>query len=181
MQTITVTELESLSKKQPIELIDVRTPAEFGSVHATIAKNVPLDSLDPEALMSERNGSASQTLYVICKSGTRGSMACKKFIDAGFSNVVNVEGGTSAWEAAGFPVVRGTKKVIALDRQMRIVAGTLILIGVVLGFQIHRYFFGLSAFVGAGLIFAGVTDICPMMNALARMPWNRGQAPMCKV
>ena len=90
----------------------------------------------------------------------------------GWLNVVNVEGGTLACEAAGLPVVRG-KKAISLERQVRIAAGFLVLVGAVLALTVHPYFAGLSAFVGAGLMFAGITDTCGMGMLLARMPWNQ--------
>ena len=77
---------------------------------------------------------------------------------------------------AGLPLVRG-KQVISLERQVRIAAGSLVLTGVILGWFVHPIFFGLSAFVGAGLVFAGVTDTCGMGLLLARMPWNRVSPP----
>ena len=124
------------------------------------------------ALMQARNGSANEPLYVICRSGSRGQQACEKFLKAGFSNVVNIEGGTMACVEAGLPVVRG-KKAISLERQVRIAAGSLVLLGAVLGWFVHPAFIGLSAFVGAGLVFAGITDTCGMGMILARMPWNQ--------
>lgn len=155
-----------------IELIDVRTPVEFQELHVEFARNIPLDRLDPKAIQAERNGSADQPLYVVCRSGSRGKQACEKFVAAGMTNIVNVEGGTLACEAAGLPIVRG-KKAISLERQVRIAAGSLVVIGSVLGFFVHPYFIGLAAFVGAGLVFAGVTDTCGMGMLLARMPWNQ--------
>ena len=154
-----------------IDLIDVRTPVEFQEVHIEIARNVPLDRLDPAALMQARNGLANEPLYVVCRSGSRGQQACEKFLKAGFTNVVNIEGGTMACVEAGLPVVRG-KKAISLERQVRIAAGSLVLLGVGLSF-VHPAFIGLSAFVGAGLVFAGITDTCGMGMMLARMPWNQ--------
>ena len=109
---------------------------------------------------------------MICRSGSRGRQACEKILAAGFTNVVNVEGGTLAWEQAGLPVVRG-KRAMSLERQVRIAAGSLVVIGTSLGAFVHPAFLGLSAFVGAGLVFAGVTDTCGMGMMLARMPWNR--------
>jgi rhodanese-related sulfurtransferase len=155
-----------------IDLIDVRTPVEFQEVHVEFARNIPLDQLDPAALMEAQNGSAGELLYVICRSGSRGQQAGEKFLKAGFSNVVNVEGGTLACVEAGLPVVRG-KKAISLERQVRIAAGSLVLLGAALGGFVHPAFIGLSAFVGAGLIFAGITDTCGMGMILARMPWNQ--------
>jgi rhodanese-related sulfurtransferase len=162
-------EIRSAGKQ--VELLDVRTPVEFREIHVDFARNVPLDRLDVQALMAERNGSAGEPLYVICRSGSRGKQACEKLAVAGL-NVVNVEGGTLAWDAAGLPVVRG-KKAISLERQVRIVAGFLVLVGAVLAIAVHPYFAGLSAFVGAGLIFAGITDTCGMAMLLAKMPWNQ--------
>jgi rhodanese-related sulfurtransferase len=93
---------------------------------------------------------------------------------AGLTSVANVEGGTLACVEAGLPVVRG-KKAISLERQVRIAAGSLVLIGVLLGWLVHPALAGLAAFVGAGLVFAGLTDTCGMGLLLARMPWNRVQ------
>lgn len=178
--TISVDQLAEQQRQSPVDVIDVRTPVEFREVHLEVARNVPLDSLDPEAVMSEHSVQ-DQPLYVICMRGGRGATACKKFLDAGYTNVVNVEGGTQAWLEARYPVIRG-KKAISLERQVRIAAGSLVLLGAVLGFYWNIYFIGLSAFVGAGLIFAGITDTCGMGMALAKMPWNKvsnGAAACC--
>ncbi len=155
-----------------IDLLDVRTPVEYREVHVDFAWNVPLDQLDPQTVMQARNGAKDEPLYVVCRAGSRGAIACDRFRDAGFANVVNVEGGTLACEQAGLPLVRG-KKTVSLERQVRIAAGSLVLLGAVSGWLIHPAFIGLSAFVGAGLIFAGITDTCGMGMMLARMPWNR--------
>jgi rhodanese-related sulfurtransferase len=157
---------------QKPELIDVRTPVEFREVHVQFARNIPLDALDPQAVMQARNGSSGEPLYVICRSGGRGKQAAEKFQQAGYENVVNVEGGTLACDAAGLPLVHG-KKAMSLERQVRIAAGSLVLTGAVLGYFVDPAFIGLSAFVGAGLVFAGITDTCGMGMLLARMPWNR--------
>ena len=162
---------ELCKEGKKIDLIDVRTPVEYREVHVEVARNVPLDRLDPAALMQARNGSANEPLYFICRSGSRGQQACERFLKAGFSNVVNVEGGTMACVEAGLPVVRG-KKAISLERQVRIAAGSLVLLGAALYF-VHPAFIGLSAFIGAGLVFAGITDTCGMGMMLARMPWNQ--------
>ncbi len=162
-------ELQKDGKK--IELIDVRTPVEFREVHLTIARNIPLDQLDAATIIQTRNGSTNEPLYIICRSGSRGQQACEIFLKAGFVNVVNIQGGTMACVEAGLPVVRG-KKAVSLERQVRIAAGLLVLLGAGLSF-IHPAFVGLSAFVGAGLVFAGITDTCPMGMTLARAPWNQ--------
>lgn len=170
MQSIAPKQLHDLvASGKTVELIDVRTPVEYREVHVAFARNVPLDQLKPSELTAGRNG---DPLYVICRSGGRGKQACEKIAAAGFTHVVNVEGGTQAWDQAGLPVTRG-KKGMSLERQVRIAAGSLVLTGAVLGYLVHPYWIGLSAFVGAGLIFAGVTDTCGMGMMLARMPWNR--------
>ena len=172
MQTIDVKRLAEVLGRGEGDLIDVRMPTEYREVHAEPARNVPLDALDPRAVMASRNGSADEPLYLICRSGSRSAQACKKFMDAGFENVVSVEGGTVAWDQSGLPVVRG-KKAFPLMQQVQIMAGFLTLLGVVLAYFVHPYFVGLSAFVGAGLMFAGATGMCPMASAIAKMPWNQ--------
>lgn len=154
-----------------VDLIDVRAPIEFREVHAEGAVNVPLSGLNPAAVMAQR-GNSEKPLYVICRSGNRGRQACERFQRAGFAQVVNVEGGTLAWEALGLPVARG-KKAISLERQVRIAAGGLVVLGTALGWWLHPGFLALAAFVGAGLMFAGITDTCGMGMLMARMPWNR--------
>jgi rhodanese-related sulfurtransferase len=166
--TISPRELAALIDRGDVtEVIDVRTPAEFREVHVPQARNVPLDSVNRDV--------ASETThptYFICQGGGRSAKACQKLIDAGNTNVVSVDGGTKAWADAGFPVVRG-KKTISLERQVRIAAGSLVLLGVIFAWFVHPYLIGISAFVGAGLVFAGVTDTCGMGMLLARMPWNK--------
>ncbi|GJM25027.1 MAG: sulfurtransferase [Phycisphaerae bacterium] len=180
-KTITPTELHDLHQQgKPINLIDVRTPVEFRAVHATPARNVPLDAIDPTAVCQSGNAQTDEPVYLICRSGGRSSKACDKLINCGSTNVVSVEGGTDAWDQLGLPVMRG-KAAMSLERQVRIVAGLLVLTGAVLGYFVHPYFIGLSAFVGAGLTFAGITDTCGMAMLLAKMPWNQvaREAPSC--
>jgi rhodanese-related sulfurtransferase len=166
--------LEELhAKGKAIDLIDVRTPPEFGEVHLEFARNVPLYRLDPAAVIRSRTAAPEEPVYLICRTGSRGRMACERFIAAGYSNVVNVEGGTLACTDCGLPIVRG-RRAVSLERQVRIVAGLLVLLGVALGWLVHPAATGLAAFIGAGLVFAGVTDTCGMGLLLARMPWNRG-------
>ena len=171
--TISVTEFSKLDASATADLIDVRTPLEFREVHAANAKNVPLDQLDPKLFRTGENSGSKKVVYVICKGGTRGAKAQEQLLEAGCENIVNVEGGTDAWVAAGLPVVRG-KKAISLERQVRITAGA-ISFGGALATLItgNPYFAGIPAFIGAGLVFAGVTDSCAMGMLIAKMPWNR--------
>jgi len=153
-----------------VDLIDVRTPAEYREVHVHVAKNYPLESFDAGAVLAQHPG--TNPLYVICRSGSRGKQACEKLLAAGCTHAVNVEGGTVACEQAGVEVVHG-KKTLSLERQVRICAGFMAFTGGVLGMLVHPYFSGIAAFVGAGLMFAGITDTCGMAMILARMPWNQ--------
>ncbi|MGY8769899.1 MAG: rhodanese-like domain-containing protein [Pirellulales bacterium] len=173
ISTITPEALNTLHRSgKQIELIDVRTPVEFNEVHVDFAKNIPLDQLDPQAFIQARNDSSEETLYLICRSGSRGQKAREKFVQAGFTNVINIEGGTLACESTSLPLTRG-KKSMGLERQVRIAAGSLVVLGVVLSVAVHPWCVGLSAFVGAGLVFAGITDTCAMGMLIARMPWNQ--------
>ena len=156
----------------PVELLDVRTPGEFESAHVPGARLMPLDELDAGAFLKQR-GEADQPVYVLCQSGGRARKAIEKLQQAGFGGCVLVEGGTQAWIDAGLPVTRGATKVISLERQVRIAAGSLVLTGVLLAYFVHPGFIALSAFVGAGLVFAGVTDWCGMGLLLAKLPWNQ--------
>lgn len=152
-------------------LLDVRTPAEFEEIHAQGAVLVPLDVLSRERVETAL-GSNSGPVYLLCASGNRAANAAEQLQKAGFDNVYVVEGGTKAWDAAGLAVVRG-KKTISLEHKVRIGAGLLVLIGIILGWWVHPGFLGLSAFVGAGLVFAGITDFCGLAIILAKAPWNR--------
>jgi rhodanese-related sulfurtransferase len=169
MKNVNVQECyDQRGRDSSIPLIDVRTPAEFGSVHAKGAVNHPMESFKAEQVEYARD----QEIHVICQACGRSMKISQILETAGFTNIVNVEGGTSAWESAGLPVQKG-KKVMSLERQVRIAAGSLVVIGAVVGQFVHPGGFGLSAFVGAGLVFAGITDTCGMGMMIARMPWNR--------
>ena len=169
MQNISVSQsFEKIKQNSGIPLIDVRTPAEYGSMHANGAVNHPMESLDLEKIPFAKE----HEIHVICQSGGRSMKVSQKLDAAGFTNIVNVEGGTSAWHTAGLPVSEG-KKAMSLERQVRIAAGSLVVLGVAVGQFVHPGGFGLSAFIGAGLVFAGVTDTCGMGMMIAKMPWNR--------
>ena len=171
MKTISIYNLqEALEQNPQIDLIDVRTPVEFETYHIAGAQLQPLDQLDCASTLRSR-GANDSPLYLLCESGNRAKKAAETFAASGFEHCVVIEGGTKAWADAGLPVVRGHQK-ISLERQIRIGAGALVLTGVALGAAIHPAFYGLSAFVGLGLMFAGITGWCGMGILLAKMPWN---------
>lgn len=174
MKTISPIELQQLLTANPkLPLLDVRTPVEFAEVHVAQTRNIPLDEINPKELAGSGQIRKDQPVYILCRSGQRATRAAEKFSKEGFVSPVVIEGGTLACIEANLPVVRGKAKVISLERQVRIVAGALVFIGVALGWFVHRNFFGLSAFVGAGLVFAGITDFCGMGLLLAKAPWNK--------
>jgi rhodanese-related sulfurtransferase len=173
MKTITPVELQKILATQPgLPVLDVRTPAEFDAVHAPQAHNIPLDALDPKSLYGDGKLPKDQPVYLLCQAGGRATKAAEKFARQGFDYGVVVEGGTNAWVAAGLPVKRG-QAAISLERQVRIAAGSLVFTGVLLALTVNRYFIVIPAFVGAGLVFAGITDWCGMGLLLAKAPWNR--------
>ncbi|MEI9898389.1 MAG: rhodanese-like domain-containing protein [Chthoniobacter sp.] len=174
MNTIAPAALDTLLRAQPdLPLLDVRTPMEYAQVHVPQARNIPLDSLAPRALFDQGVLPQGQPIYILCQTGGRATKAAEKFASEGFAQAVVVEGGTKAWSEAGLPVDWGVAQGISLERQVRIAAGSLVLLGVLLGWFVHPYFIGLSAFVGAGLVFAGISDWCGMGLLLAKAPWNQ--------
>jgi rhodanese-related sulfurtransferase len=174
MAHISATELKSLLDAQPgLPIIDVRTPAEFEQIHAVSAVNVPLDKLSPAAVKAAVNLGGGQPFYILCHSGARADIAATQLESAGLTQGIVIKGGTNAWNEAGFPVIKGTSKVISLERQVRIGAGSLVLAGLLLGLLVHPGLFALTGFVGAGLVFAGATDWCGMGLLLSKAPWNK--------
>lgn len=157
-------------------IIDVRTAAEYEHLHVPGSILEPLSELE-ESRMREVAG--GKPVYLLCQSGARARHAWKKLSAAGISDIAVVEGGIQDWEAAGLPVVRG-RATISLERQVRLVAGLLVLTGLILGATIHSAFLGISAFIGTGLVFSGITGWCGMGILLSKMPWNtRGKSNEC--
>lgn len=174
MTTITAARLHALLRNDPsIAVIDVRTPLEFKEAHVPQARNIPLDTLSPAKLIQAGELRADEPVYILCRSGQRATKAAGEFSSDGFTNPIVVEGGTLAWIDADLPVNRSGTSVISLERQVRIAAGSIVLLGFLLGWFVDRHFHILSGFVGAGLIFAGITDWCGMGLLIAKAPWNK--------
>ena len=171
VETVTPKELDELLHDDNLDevLLDVRTPAEYKGGHIKEAKNEPLANIEKAAKYLKDVG----TVYVSCASGMRSRQACDILSKSGV-NVVDVQGGLSACIDSGkFDIEQTGRKVIPIIRQVMIVAGLLILIGIILGDLHSKYWYLLTAFTGAGLLFAGVSGICTMSKILAKMPWNR--------
>lgn len=148
--------------------LDVRTPAEFREAHIPGSVLHPLGGLDVAAVQELLGG---RKCVLVCRTGTRARQAAGTLREAGIAELRVLDGGIQAWEAAGLPLNRG-RKGISLERQVRIAAGALVFLGAVLGYFIDPMWIALSGFVGAGLVFAGITDTCGMGMLIARMPWN---------
>lgn len=164
-------ELAELVREQiNVRLLDVRTPGEYLAAHIRGAYNVPLDTLGEHA--REVRDNVADPIVLVCQSGQRARKAEEALKAAGMENMHVLDGGVNGWVAAGLPVVRGPKK-LSLERQVRIVAGALAVIGGLLGAFMNPLLGLLAAFVGGGLVFAGITDTCGMAMVLAKLPYNR--------
>ena len=161
---------ELVRERHDLRLLDVRTPAEYESVHISGSYNVPLGTLGEHA--TEIREAVDVPVVLVCQSGSRSRQAEEALKRAGMPNLHVLEGGLSGWVAVGKPVERGRER-ISLERQVRIAAGALAAAGGVLAVKAHPRFGLLSAFVGGGLVFAGVTDTCGIARLLAKLPYNR--------
>jgi len=149
--------------------IDVREFPEYAAGHIAGSQLVPLSTL---ASVSESWDPATP-ITLVCKSGRRAEEAREQLAARNFTNLTVLAGGIEAWRAAGKPLEATARQPWSLERQVRIVAGSLVLITLLLAHFVSTYFFFATAFVGAGLVFAGVSDICMMATVLGKLPWNR--------
>ncbi len=166
--------LEALKTQNNPVCVDVRTPAEYGGSRCRGSKNMPLQTLTAEQVaehLRHCGAEDSSQIYLICQAGKRAEMAAEK-LSLSLPNPLRiVSGGVSAMPE--HVLHQGGRSVISLERQVRIAAGSLVLVGVLLGALVTPAGYYLSAFVGAGLTFAGITDTCAMGMLLAKMPWNQ--------
>ena len=170
-KVISVEELKSLTQGEKI-YVDVRSPAEYRSLRVQGAVNLPLNTItcdDVKKLVGEKQNPA---IILLCGKGGRARKAAE-ILQAGSFNLLVVEGGTNACVDADLPIEKGQTSTISIERQVRIGAGSLVCIGLALGHFINPLFYFLSAFIGAGLVFAGVTDWCGMGLLIAKAPWNK--------
>jgi rhodanese-related sulfurtransferase len=152
----------------PAQLVDVRSATEFATAHLPGAVNIPLEQIERRTA----DLAANEPVVLVCQSGTRARMARALLAESG-KDLVVLDGGTAAWLQAGYPAVRSTAARWALERQVRLAAGLLVVVGVLLAVTVSPWWLLLPGFVGCGLAFAGFSGFCPMGEALARMPWNR--------
>lgn len=150
-------------------LVDIREADEFARRRIAGARSHPLSAFDPARLEIE----PGREVVFTCRAGLRTAAHWNRLRAAAGGAAFVLDGGLDAWMAAGLPVEEDRKAPLELMRQVQIAAGLLVLLGLALGFTVSAAFFGVSAFVGAGLTFAGVTGFCGMARLLAAMPWNR--------
>ncbi|MYU20679.1 rhodanese-like domain-containing protein [Streptomyces sp. SID8352] len=171
--TSTLTADRAAERLGSFTVVDVRSPGEYAGGHLPGARNVPLDRLD-EAASALTAAADRGPLLLVCASGNRSAKGCERLSELGIATTT-LEGGTSAWEAAGHPVERpagATRTPWPMDRQVRLTAGALVAAGFVAG-RFWRPAHVLSGAIGAGLVFSGVTNTCGMAAALAKLPHNR--------
>jgi len=150
-------------------VIDVRTGAEYEGQHIPGSRLIPLDQIESRA---DEVRAVPAPRLVLCQSGNRANKARDALKKLHVAGLTVITGGIGAYVDAGGEVVKG-KSRMSLERQVRIAAGSLVLLGTLMGFFVHAAFLILSGSVGAGLVFAGITDWCGMGMLLSRMPWNR--------
>lgn len=169
MREIAASELKATMDRGAVQLIDVREPGEFAREHIPGARLVPLSSFDASQVRPE----PGKRLVIHCLSGKRSAQAIEKLQAAGIADVANFTGGVAAWKQAGYPIAEDSKAPLPIMRQVQITAGSLALLGVVLGFAFHPGFFLLSGGIGAGLMLSGITGSCMMATLLMKLPYNR--------
>ncbi|NJK28007.1 MAG: rhodanese-like domain-containing protein [Coleofasciculaceae cyanobacterium SM2_3_26] len=168
LQEISPVELKFLLDRGDIDLVDVREPGEHASERIAGSVLVPLSQFRADALPT-----SGKRLVLYCNSSNRSEIAAHELFAAGYSKVAHLADGIQGWKEAGYPVVTSKRAPIAIMRQVQIVAGSLILTGTLLGAFVSPGFLFLSGFVGAGLLFAGVSNTCMMARLLARLPYNQ--------
>ena len=170
-KVISVEQLQKLDGHDKI-FVDVRSPAEYRSVRVQGAVNLPLNSISCDDVKKLIGDKYNPAIILLCGKGGRARKAAE-ILQAGSFNLLVVEGGTNACVEANLPIEKGSGTTISVERQVRIGAGSLVCLGIALGHFVNPNFYFLSTFIGAGLIFAGVTDWCGMGLLIARAPWNK--------
>src|SRR5690606_12112510 len=150
-------------------LVDIRSMDEYAREHIAQARHIPMEQLIEGA--AELHDAKAVIFH--CRSGNRTRMSAQTLGASVTGDGYVLEGGLDAWKKAGFPVISDSSQPLELQRQVQIAAGSMILLGTVLGTILSPWFLLLSGFVGGGLVFAGVSGYCGLARLLMKMPWNR--------
>lgn len=171
--TIDVNQLRQLRLEDPdIRILDVRTGGEFETMHIPGSYNVPLDTLGEHA---RDLASVEHPVVLVCQSGGRATQAHGALTAAGKETLHILEGGISAWETTGGDVVRGTSDRWAMDRQVRLAAGSIALVGILASTVVPGAKW-IAGGVAAGLTYSAASNTCAMAAALGKLPYNKTDA-----
>lgn len=163
-------ELHAKLAHEHVQVIDVRESPEYAAGRIAGSRLIPEGTLESRLQELDRD----QPLVLVCRTGRRSSIALERLRKLGFANAVQLSGGMDAWEKSGLPVTKDDRAPWALERQVRLAAGALVLAGLIASI-FWPPAIALAWFVSCGLIFAALTDSCAMGMLIARMPWNRPQ------
>jgi rhodanese-related sulfurtransferase len=170
LEMISPRDASSLLKQDPqAKILDVRSALEFSQVHIENSLNIPIDMISAKINELSQSG---QKYLVLCHSGNRAAMAADMLIQSGIHPVKVMDGGLVRWQKAKLPVIKG-QGGMSLERQVRLIAGSLVLVGILMAWLLNWAFIFISVFVGSGLVFAGLTDSCLMGVLLMKLPYNK--------
>jgi rhodanese-related sulfurtransferase len=173
MRNVNPITLKTWLEQSQAVLIDVREPAEHAAKSIPGAKPVPLNQISAKSLPAHQD----KKLVLHCGGGGRSAKACDKLAaELPGIETYNLEGGIRAWEAAGLPVEPGWYPLDSLEKQLRIIAGFTVLVGMILGFWVAGIFHIFAIAAGAGLLYSGLAGECRLMTLLLKMPWNSGKS-----
>ena len=178
VKSISAQALRQKDLKQAL-IVDVRTPMEFAEKRLVLPTTLaPVTELDPHMVALRSGALADTPIYTLCASGRRAQTAAAKFAEAGFTDITVIEGGLAACKEAGFPTTgqalpKTGETSATLDRQVRLVAGALTALFVLLGLFVHKAFLLGALFIGCGQVFSGLTNWCGLALLLTRAPWNK--------
>lgn len=168
---------EARARQQELTIIDVRTPGEYAGGHLPGALNIPLDQIQ-RAVPDIRHAADRGDVLVVCASGARSENACKILAENGVT-AATLSGGTGAWAADGHELHHpqgASRTTWGMERQVRLTAGVIVLLGLLLGLVVHPAFQLISAGIAVGLVFSALTNTCGMAAMLAKLPHNRPRA-----
>ncbi|GHO63258.1 sulfurtransferase [Ktedonobacter sp. SOSP1-52] len=163
---------EMIMVTQDAIVLDVRTPAEFESKHIPGSHNIPLDQL-PASTNEIAKLASNASLLLICQSGTRARKAAEVLQTVPVSSLALLDGGIVAWEKAGKPCQLGVQKW-SMERQVRGVAGTLVLLGALGGLFAWKPLTWIAVLIGGGLAYSAASNTCGMALLLSKLPYNQG-------
>lgn len=170
LEMISPKDAEALISKDPqVKVLDVRTSIEFNQAHIKDSVNIPLDMLGSKI---EELNKTRQNYIVVCHSGNRSAMAADMLLQSGMQSVKTMQGGIARWQKERLPVIKG-EAGISVERQVRIIAGSLVLFGIIMSYFVHRLFIIIPLFVACGLIYAGLTNNCLTGILLMKLPYNK--------